>query len=246
MQDFQNQLEQAGLSKREAALYMALLQAGPSSIVTIAKKSGMKRPTVYLVLDELVRKGLVSLVPKEKRKLFIALSPERIIESLDERSRSLRELLPQMMRLYKNQSEQPKIQVMESTEGMMNAYREITTFKKDQEILTFFSFDVIGPEFEKMWDLFVDMYRKHHVVGRDLVSGDHTGQAWIAKAKRIPNYQIRQMPEGFTFFSDTIIYGNKVVLMSHKKRFAVIIESEDIVKSLHTLYDLAWQSARPL
>ena len=246
MEDFQNQLEQAGLTKREAALYMALLQNGPSTILAIAKRAGMKRPTVYLVLDELVRKGLVSLVPKEKRKLFIALSPERIIETLDERSRSLKELLPQMMRLFKNQSEQPKIQVLESEEGMMNAYREITTFKKDQEILTFFSFDVIGPEFEKMWDLFLTMYKNHRVAGRDLVSGDYSKQAWIAKAKRIPNYQIRQVPEGFQFFSDSIIYGNKVALISHKKRFAVIIESEDIVKSLRTLWELAWQSARAL
>src|SRR3989344_7841000 len=101
MEDFQNQLEQAGLTKREAALYMALLQNGPSTILAIAKRAGMKRPTVYLVLDELVRKGLVSLVPKEKRKIFIALSPERIIENLEETSRSLREALPDIMNLFK-------------------------------------------------------------------------------------------------------------------------------------------------
>lgn len=239
-------LEQSGLNAQETAAYLALLEMGPSPVLALAKKTGIKRPSLYLILDNLIQKGIVALVPQEKKRLYVALSPERIAQNLEERSRALQSVLPQIMSLFKHKSEQPKIHVMESSEGMMNAYREITTFKKDQQILTFFSFDVIGPEFEKMWDLFLDMYKKHHVAGRDLVSGDYAKQTWIAKAKRIPNYQIRQVPEGFTFFSDSIIYGNKVALISHRKRFAVMIESEDIVKSLRTLWELAWQSARPL
>lgn len=215
-------------------------------MLALAKKTGIKRPTLYLILDNLINRGIVALVPQEKKRLYIALSPERIAQDLADRTRSLQEVLPRMMAMFKNQSEQPKVQVLESSEGMMNAYREITTFKKDQKILTFFSFDVIGQEFEKMWDLFLDMYKKHHVAGRDLVSGDYTRYPWIAKAKRIPNYEIRQVPEGFQFFSDSVIYGNKVVFLSYKKRFAVIIESEDIADSMRTLYNLAWQSARKL
>ena len=246
MDVLKKQLEQAGLTEREAAIYFASLQLGPASVLVIAKKANMKRPTAYLVLDELVRKGLVSLVPKEKRKLFIALSPERIIENLEEKSRSLREALPDIMNLFKDRSAQPKIQMLESGEGMMNAYREFTTFKGHKEIMTFFSFEVIGPEFQKMWDLFLDMYKKHRVAGRDLIAGDPKQHPFIKEAKRMLNYQIRQVAPGFQFFSDSIIYGNKVAFISHKKRFALIIESEDIVNSLRTLWELAWQSARPL
>ncbi len=61
-------LEKAGLNKRETVLYLALLQMGPSSVLSIAKKADMKRPTAYLVLDDLMQKGLVAEVPKEKKK----------------------------------------------------------------------------------------------------------------------------------------------------------------------------------
>ena len=74
MENLNYVLEKAGLNRRETALYLALLQMGPSSILNIARKADMKRPTAYLVIDELMKKGLVAEVPKEKKKKYISFA----------------------------------------------------------------------------------------------------------------------------------------------------------------------------
>lgn len=246
MEDIQKQLEQAGLTKREAPLYMALLQSGPSSIVGIAKKSGMKRPTVYLVLDELLQKGLVSQVPKEKRKLFIALSPELIVEKLEQNAKGLRAVMPELLAFYRGRDQQPIIQLFESGEGMFNVYRDITSRKDIKEVMTFFSFEAIPKEFEKNYEYFIDLLKTGKVRGRDIVSANAPKHFYLEQTRKLPNHEIRQTLGGQTFLSDSIIYGNKIALLSFKKHFALIIESEDIANSFRTLYNLAWQSARPL
>ena len=60
-------LERVGLKGKEASVYLALLELGTASVESIAKKAGTKRPTTYLVLDDLQNRGLVSIVPQQKK-----------------------------------------------------------------------------------------------------------------------------------------------------------------------------------
>ena len=55
----QQVLENLGLSEKEAEIYLALLELGTGTVVEVAKKSGVKRPTAYLVLDELKKMGYI-------------------------------------------------------------------------------------------------------------------------------------------------------------------------------------------
>ncbi len=243
---FSHILEQAGFSAKEATVYTTLLELGASSVVTIAKKSGLKRPTVYLVLDELMKNGFVSEVPQEKRKRYIALSPERIIESLDSRTRSLRKMLPDLLDFYQGQSERPVVRFFSSMEGMMSVYREITRKGSAKDILAFVAPEIVPEEFDENWELFLSLFKVGNVRGRELFSLSSLDHPYVKQVQKIPNYEARISPSGMMFASDTVVYGNKVAMFSFKKQFALIIESEDIASSLRTLFDLAWQSARAL
>ena len=46
-------LNKTGLHEKEAKVYLALLELGTADVSDIAAKAGVKRPTSYLVLDEL-------------------------------------------------------------------------------------------------------------------------------------------------------------------------------------------------
>ena len=72
MADYEEYLRSAGLSKRGAAVYVALLQAGVSSPSEISRTAKVKRSTVYNIIEELERAGLVAEVPREKRKKYVA------------------------------------------------------------------------------------------------------------------------------------------------------------------------------
>ncbi len=52
-------LSQIGLSQNEACVYFALLSIGASPVLKIARASGVKRTTVYPVLESLKEQGLV-------------------------------------------------------------------------------------------------------------------------------------------------------------------------------------------
>ncbi|MEK7583217.1 MAG: helix-turn-helix domain-containing protein [Patescibacteria group bacterium] len=242
----QSTLEKTGLSQKESLVYTALLELGASSVVGIAKKSGLKRPTVYLVLDELVKKGFISEVPEEKKRRFIALSPENIVDSFDQRARELRKMLPHLLDFYQGQSERPVIRFFNSHEGMMSVYREVTKKGSTQEILSFVSPENVPEEFNENWDMFLRLFSGRGAKGREIFSISSLEHPYVRQVKKIPNYQARVASAESLFPSDTIVYGDKVALLSFKKGFAIIIESADVAKSLRSLFELAWQSARPL
>ena len=51
-------LQSLGFSEKESKVYFTLLKIGPSTAYKIAKQSGLKRPTVYIILEELRKKDL--------------------------------------------------------------------------------------------------------------------------------------------------------------------------------------------
>ena len=111
-------LEEFGLNKNESAVYLSLLQLGQSSVLTIARQTAFKRPTVYLILDSLIEKGLAVVVPKEKKKLFLALSPDRLEEELARKINLIRQALPELSALYRSETAKPSIKFFESNEGI--------------------------------------------------------------------------------------------------------------------------------
>src|SRR3989344_387610 len=85
--DFGNTLEQIGLKEKEAEVYLALLSLESSTAYQIAQHCDVKKPTVYVILEELRQKGLVLKIPHAKKALYAARD---IGEFLDEQRRKLR------------------------------------------------------------------------------------------------------------------------------------------------------------
>lgn len=55
--NIQHILEKIGLSKNESAIYLALLELGPSQIAKISEKALIHRPLVYKALPSLIEKN---------------------------------------------------------------------------------------------------------------------------------------------------------------------------------------------
>ena len=60
------ELQHIGLNEREAKVYLAALELGPSPVQKIAQRAGIPRATVYLVLDDLRSKGFVTTYDEGK------------------------------------------------------------------------------------------------------------------------------------------------------------------------------------
>ena len=76
-------LEEFGLENREAKVYVKLLELGEAGASELSKKVNILRPTVYDILDNMIKKGVVSYSISAGRKVFSAVDPlilEQIVE----------------------------------------------------------------------------------------------------------------------------------------------------------------------
>ncbi|MDP2951052.1 MAG: helix-turn-helix domain-containing protein, partial [bacterium] len=73
------QLTTVGLSDKQAVVYLALLELGPSTVSEVARKAGINRTTGYDILEMLVSFGLVSPLGKGKVQKYVTENPEKII-----------------------------------------------------------------------------------------------------------------------------------------------------------------------
>ena len=118
-------LQEIGLNEKEAAVYLALLQYDNAAVMDIASKTKINRSTTYTVLESLAKKGLVSETTVGKKTRYQAESPERLetfVERqkvvLEEHSKRLKDIIPQIKSVQREIGEKPVVQYFEGKEGI--------------------------------------------------------------------------------------------------------------------------------
>jgi sugar-specific transcriptional regulator TrmB len=114
-----------GLSDKEARVYIAAMQLGPSAIQEIAEQAGVNRATTYVLMEDLGTRGLISNTTQENKRLFIAEAPDRLLlllqlqrQELEARERQLSELLPKLSALFNSSWEKPEIRYLDGPAGL--------------------------------------------------------------------------------------------------------------------------------
>lgn len=237
-------LKKIGLSNKEAQVYLALLELGLSSVDAIAKKAGTKRPTTYLVLDDLQSRGLVSLVPRERKALYVAESPEQIGSEIARKQELLTRFLPELLAIYNTRKDKPQVQLFEGREGVTQVYNKVFS---SPEIWFFATIRQVFAMFPEMEAMLKQKLIKREIKVREILTRTPEDIKYLQSLPAVDNYRGRlaskDTPE---FLTDNAFFGDSVAFFSFSpKIFAVIITSVPIVKSLRALYELAWQAAEP-
>jgi sugar-specific transcriptional regulator TrmB len=82
-------LKKIGFPDKSAAIYLALLRLGPSSVRNLAEKCELNRGTTYDALKWLQDQGVVNYYQKDTKQLFVAEDPERLKLIMDIREKEL-------------------------------------------------------------------------------------------------------------------------------------------------------------
>src|SRR4051812_6506264 len=83
------QIEEFGLSEKEARVYLASLMLGPAGVQRIADQAGIKRVTTYVILESLIHVGLVSQSLRGKKTFFVAEDPVSLQRLLEKKQREI-------------------------------------------------------------------------------------------------------------------------------------------------------------
>jgi HTH-type transcriptional regulator, sugar sensing transcriptional regulator len=234
-------LEKIGLNQKEASIYLALLELGTAAVQSIANKAGLKRPTTYLILDDLQRKGLVSEVPQSKKSLFVAESPDRLVADLGRKQELVKRALPELLARYNQKKEKPLVQLFQGKEGMREMYEKIFSAGEVSFFCTIKDVDKMFPDLPKE---VITRAKAGRLKVREMVTQSPEDLAHAQRIAKANYYPIRVVPEGMEFLTDNVLFGNSVGFFVYQPQiFAVLITSRELVQSLRTLYELAWKSA---
>src|SRR3989344_5559030 len=173
-------LEVIGLNDKESAVYTALLQLGRASAYSIAVKSGLKKPTTYVVLDELIDKGLVVRVPREKKQLYIARSPEEAFGVAQEKLDLAKKKLPELLALTKGQKTKVSTLYFEGVVGIKRLLEYRLKEFNGKELLAFWATDRNTPQELKDYfkNEYAEKYKRYCIPMRGIVPADERLQSY--------------------------------------------------------------------
>ncbi|MDD4352157.1 MAG: helix-turn-helix domain-containing protein [Candidatus Gracilibacteria bacterium] len=244
-----NELQELGLSKEEAKVYLALLeiQSGPASIV--ARRAAVPRVNCYYILDQLVKKGLVSTYMQHKVKTFSAENPKKFVYQYEEKLRQAKYLLPELMAVTSTSAFRPKIHFYEGLEGIKSIYEEM--LESHDELM---GYTDLGALIELLPTDYLKEYNRKKVRNKQktrIISPYSKEGFNYVKNFYPPDYNselnetLFVNPEEFKFENEIAIYGNKIAIISLNpdELIGVLIESSVIARTQQTIFDLAWLGA---
>lgn len=235
-------LAQFDLIGKKADVYLAVLELGSGTVIEIARKSEIKRTTVYDILMDLEKSGLIYQTTKVNKRLFVAEDPEKLKKKLEEKERVLGEMLPQLRSLYNIKGIKPKIKFYEGKEGLRQVYAD--TLNYGGEILAFASEDVVktlGMEWAN--DYLQKRVKKEIRVRIILPKTELIEKEFNPKDQKQLRSSKLVNPKKYPFSVEINIYGyQKIALMSAREEMGIIIEGKEIYNTLKLIFELLWDN----
>lgn len=241
-------LMDAGLSDKEVKIYLALLQVETDSVVDLAKKTKIKRPTVYTVLDSLNKKGLVSQIEQDNKVRYVAESPERLHSFLERKEMALKEMktqfdkevIPQIKSLQREVGEKPIVKYFSGKDGIVSINEDVYDDKPDgSPMYILYSKDLLDEVFK---DVETDKYKKsrkrENIKAKVIYSWSKGEKPSSEMAERVKIDEKK-----YPLSADITIYKDKVrISILGKELSGIYIRSRDFAETLKSLFNLAFDN----
>lgn len=240
----QKALKEIGLSDKESAVLLVLLEHGPTLAAAIAKAAKLNRTTTYGLLKELAGKGLVSSNRKEGATRYQSIAPEmlpayieRRRDALADSKKGVEDVLPQIKLLRSKGKVLPKVQFFEGPKGLEQAYEDSIT-NNTKKVL--YALTGLEAAYTKLDQKFVAYYpaerAKRGVEAFFITPATDTAKKMTGLDTQVLRHS-KFIPPEFNFDCEFTIYENKVGIYTYREDpVALIIEDETIAHAMKQLY----------
>lgn len=247
-QELINKLQSYWFSQKEALVYLVSLELWTSLASTISRKSSINRTSVYTILDDLKKRWLISEVIQNDTKYYSALNPENILNNLEKRASSFKEILPDLLNIDSKYWNKAKIKYFEWLEWLKTAYYEVLNegYNMTEPFLSIYGTN------ENIDKNIVKFFEEEFVKERNKCPTKSLAITTI-KGKKDDYFNIDKsdtIQESITIehpmidiADDIMIYGwNKLAIFMFSKNelSAIIIESQSLFNTFKWLFYLIW------
>lgn len=229
-------LSSLGLNETQAAVYTTALELGEATMQQLARKSGIKRTSIYNFIDELKSRGLVVETKKKKHKVYSAVHPRQLLEIEKTRIVELERTLPELLAIQNKSKIKPRVTFYENIDGIKDVYADM--LKEGKEILAFEDLEHMQIALPRsFYEHFPSERARRGISFKSILRDSPEARRIVGKNRHL----LRQskLLASADWRTEVNIYGEKVALMSFRAKtpFCVLIDDRDIAETLR----LAWQ-----
>jgi len=246
-------LKKLGLSDKEMAVYLALLEHGASSVRDLAAVSNLNRGTAYDILKKLQDASLVSFFHKNTKQNFVAEDPERILKLLIDREQDfkkaeekIKDLIPELRSLQEKGGDKPTTKFYEGKIGIKFILDDILSSIKNQADKNYYVYSAAGVR-EDVYSAYPD-FNKKRIKGEikvNTISLSSGGSTYgLDERKWLPSTGSGQVKAGEGNMTYILIYADKCAFISrdsHDNPVGVIIENKMIYETQKILFLQMWK-----
>ncbi len=238
-------LNMIGLGENEAKVYLACLELGPSSIWDIAQKCGVKRPTCYVVLDDLLSMGYASKTNDNKRTIYSVVNPRELLAAFDQRKKQFSQSLAQFDALSSKSAQKPKIRLYEGAHGVEQVFNLVLNQPEGSELLIIGT-NMIETAYSEYFKIFIAERAKKKIFARAIFENNKPNRELASNDD--PELRETRLVPGPEFDPRTItfIFGDSIANIAHSESnpFATVIESSALAYDERQRFNLLWEIAK--
>lgn len=236
-------LEEIGLTKNEARIFLTLLQQKNATVVDIADKSKVHRVNVYDALKNLKTRGLVTELQIDGKRIFSATKPQNVLNIIREKELKFNSILPALEMHYHLQEKICDIQVYET----QNAIRkQFIRFVERKEPIYYWGIPkiilgMIGKEFQ-------DEIHKRRVEQKQWMYHIYNSDA-AERSKylnTLPYTKSRRLSKEYDSPVATAICGDELVmnLVDGDKLVTVSVLNKSLTTAYEKYFWILWEKAK--
>jgi sugar-specific transcriptional regulator TrmB len=238
-----------GLREDHLKVYKASLEWGETTISNLAYKAKLPRTTVYDLVEDLMKKGLIKSSLSAGKKLYTPQDPEYLIVLLKQKQSEMQELLSdfnsnltELKAMQNTKSNKPKIHFLEGAEGIMQAYE--MTFNTKEVLVQCLTTDDYGDVPEEFFNNYFERFFNSDIKSKEILAEYEEDGDYIKKYGSGKNLQLR-VPVSGDLTTDFMVFDNTVIFVSFDKSnsYALVVDDPKVTNCMKNLFNLAWESA---
>ena len=230
-------LMDAGLTKTEAKVYLAVLQLGPSNAGLVTRKSGVHRRSVYDAFDRLIEKGIVGYIIQNNKRMYNATDPERFLDMLKEKQENIQKILPDLKAQFGFSKEKQETSFFKGRDGIKAVFEDMIREKKEILVLG------AGSIAKEIVKYYFPRYESRRADAK--ISIKYIYDEKDRRPRSYPLAEIKYLPSEFMSNVAFNVYGNKLaIILWEQKPLVVLINNQKFADGFKRYFNCMWQLAK--
>lgn len=238
-------IENLGLSKNEASVYLAAFSLGTTTVMKLSEVSGLERTNIYRIIKSLEKKGIFSTEVDGLKKQYKAEDPSQLEVVLESKKDDFLEILPDLKDMYGKSVGSSEIKYFKGVNGIKAVYQQLIDEIKISD------FYYVMSDLDKWHDIDPDYFdkfiKKRIKMGVRVKFLAQDGEKARYNKQYEGNFlqEVRILPEGTTLKTDTIVTPNRVIIIQFDDPITTfVIENKNLIQTHKEYFEIMWNSIR--